>query len=452
MPLNPSDAAVNKAAPDEYFVGWHGHEIAKLSFNGVNWSFDYSQGWVLPLTHASDQNPGELPYFLLNLMPEVKHGRNTEPISVHEVLHQSERFLSNIMITRERARLDNQPIDRLDGRLDDHSVDHVFQGACHHQLPTVDDSLIHTLDSLQSSGRIARLSGCQAKLPCHLDGQGNLRLADKEDGQNNAFTHILKLPGLQNDPNQLRGAIEWMSMSLAQAGGVETAGFSLVELPHNVLAYVTERFDIPTSDKDTRQLYCEDFCSAHSVLPFMKGMSTVENLIDVIKRCSTREDDKEQLFRLIYANKLLENGDFHFKNAALLSEIAPSNDRVLSTVLTPAFDIMNTRYFSLRPRAPEFCEKMTLDFQGTNDYTQKHMLAMGKMLGMGPSTTQDVMYDTAERIATKAFELAHNLPDVFERHPTAQAFVVHACQRAVAFCKQDFPDIHPEVRHKSPQP
>lgn len=87
-------------------------------------------------------------------------------------------------------------------------------------------------------------------------------------------------------------------------------------------------------------------------------------MIDTLQRLSTQpEVDCLNFFKLVYANKLLENGDFHLKNAALLRQAKPTLDGFSSTVLAPAYDIMNTVFFNPKAGPNARAETMALDFR-----------------------------------------------------------------------------------------
>lgn len=431
----------------EFFLGWHGYQVAKLGFNGVNWSFNYNNGWVLPLSGGHGEHPGQCPAFVLNLMPESENGRINNRVSMEQVLSHSDRFLSNIVISKCQEKITQTPIDHLQGRLVDHSEHTVFTGQ-NQNLPALGVSFLAKMDQMVVNSNVPRTSGCQAKLPCNLSRDGTLAPAI-----NTPFTHILKFPGLQNDPSQVRGAVEWLSMSLAKAGGVNTCEFALVEMENEVLAYVAERFDIPVDNKDKTLLYCEDFCATNGNTPEGKYWPSLESMIDTLKGVSTDfKQDGLDLFKYIYANKLLENGDFHFKNAAIIRQASPTLDSFVSTRLAPAYDIMNTRYFNPRVRAPHLPERMSLEFERDQDnYSLKHMESIGCLLGVPKSDVREVLFSVADGIANKAREIAMQMPELFGKavHDAAQRHVVHACMRALTFCHQDFPEIEPSLSAKS---
>lgn len=428
---------------DEYDVAWHGHKVAKLSHDGRFWSFHYNSGWIVPLSCAALDPSGAIPSFISNLLPEVIPGDRTTRIDIAQVLSQSDRFLSNVAISKDPQRLAQMKEDRLEGRLRDFTADSVFVGRYSH-MPQLDATLLTQMNDLLQRGGIPRMSGCQAKLPCNLSVEGKLSPAGSS-----AFTHILKLPGLENDASYLRGAVEWASMSLARAGGVPTAEFALIELPrdaagNSVLAYVTERFDLAKHNED-RLLYCEDFNASLDNSPAHKFSVPLEFMMDTLINCSTSpEADARAFFKLVYANKLLENGDFHAKNAALLREMPPTLDQFTTTRLAPAYDIMNTRYFNFAA-SKDRPETMALYYQNSNDYDQTHLTKIGKHLGIPKAEAVDLMQGVARGIALEAVRMCYELPAVFDEHPPCLDTVRNLCARAVFFCTKDFPALIEEL-------
>lgn len=429
----------------EFSMGWYGRPIGRIVNNGVAWNFSFDDGWMLPLSVGKNR-PGTMPPFVQNLFPEgylldamndlLGSGTGLNAT----VLSRSERYLSNISIVQDRDRLERIPVDVLSGRLDGHTNEiGLFQGTFS-LMPNTSPEFIGELNRLLTDMGMPRQSGAQPKIPCHLDEEGTITPA-----LNQPFTHILKLAGLYKDPHHLRGVVEWASMSLARGGGLKTCDFALLEMDNGVLGYICERFDIPTSDEDMRMIYAEDFCSVHSMGPMFKMMNDngLDDLLGAYKKFATpNRQDAEQLFRLVYTNYLLENGDFHLKNASLLRVASPTLDGFRSTRLSPAYDIMNTRFFSDFKKSPDDRETMILDLKGKNvGFTLDDYVTIGGMLDIDPERTEQLMWETAHGIAETAQKMADGMMELLEGRPKAKEVIAELLQRAVDFCRQDFTDI-----------
>lgn len=434
----------------EFTVGWFGRPVGKISMNGVVWSMEYANDWKLPLA-CHDNMPGRMPSFVHNMFPE---GHQMSAIqsslrgadSASTVFSRSERYLSNICIVEDPDRLKELPVDCLHGRLKDHSSDLcVFQGRML-DMPEIHPRMSTNLDAMTVDHRTPRVSGNQAKLPCFLDEKGNLMPA-----HDLPFTHILKFPGFSRDTRNVRGAMEWVGMALARGSGLDTANFALVELDNGTLGCLVERFDIPRDKDDHRMIFAEDFCSAAGLSPQSKMMidNGIEDVVALYNQiCTPNKTDAAQLLRLIYVNYLAENGDFHLKNAAVVRVAEPTLSDFRSTQLSPAFDIMNSRYFSDFGMKDERRETMVLDFRGKGIFTLDNLVEMGEQLGIAPEASKEILRDTAHSMATAAQDLADRLPGLFEFHPQIKAIVYDALARASFHCHQDFADtprfVHPE--------
>jgi hypothetical protein len=186
---------------------------------------------------------------------------------------------------------------------------------------------------------MTRVAGMQPKIMMNLSFDGELQPAS-----NKAATHILKFPGRESDGNSLKGVVEWASMTLARGSGMPCAEFALVRLQgdkKDVLGYVTERFDIPQNEDDMRMIFVEDVCAVLGYPPEAKGMPGLNEVIDKIKAISThKEYDMEELFKQIAVNYLLENADFHTKNASVIKVANPMLDGFRSVRMAPAYDIL----------------------------------------------------------------------------------------------------------------
>lgn len=439
----PKEGDVNNVL--EFTMGWYRKPIGRIVNNGVAWNFTYDEHWVLPLS-VGKTKPGVMPPFIHNLFPEgylldaMNEAMGSGSGLNANVLAQSERYLSNIAIVKNSDRLKQLPLDVLKGRLADFSDNLDVFGGHKVEMPSATAEFVGQLNKILTDIRMPRESGNQPKIPCYLDEDGNLVPA-----MDLPFTHIVKLAGLYKDPHHLRGVVEWASMSLARAGGVKTCDFALLEMDNGALAYVCERFDIPQSEDDMRMIYAEDFCSVHSKGPMFKMLADdgMESLIDAYHQHATpNRQDAEQLFRQIYANYVLENGDFHLKNASLIRVAEPNLEGFRSTRLSPAYDIMNTRYFADFAKGPDVRESMVLDFRGkATGFTLEDFQSIGATLKIDADRSEQLMWEVAHGIAKKATEIANNMPEILDKHPKAREVISDLLERAVMLAAKDFDDI-----------
>lgn len=429
----------------EYEMSWYGRHIAKIVNNGVTWNFSYNEGWLLPLSIGKSR-PGVMPAFINNLFPEGYQfeaitGASSQGMD-DSVMSKSERYLSNISIVKDKSRIDKLPIDILEGRLVNFVDDQkIFKGGML-GMPNTSPDFVHELNSMISKIEMPRFSGHQPKIPCYMDEDGNISPA-----MNRPFTHILKLPGLQRDPFNVKGVVEWASMTLAESSGLKVCDFTLMELESNTLGYLCERFDIPESQDDMRLIYSEDFCAVFSKSPIYKyGMNKAETFVDeYLKHSTGGKSDDEQLFLQFYINYVLENADFHLKNASFIRVASPMLDQFKSTKISPAYDIMNTRYFVDFPKKPDEYESMSMEIGGDdgeeNPIPIENFVKLAERIGISSDRSMEIMKSAAEKIHAKAQDVVDNKPVIFEKYEREWDYVVDIAKRAVARCQQQFEHI-----------
>jgi serine/threonine-protein kinase HipA len=444
----------------DYTVGWFNRPIARLTHNGMVWRFDYNDGWLLPLSVQSTGH-GQIPQFIPNLFAEgytseLLASRITGGASAFATtLACSERYLSHIAIVDNPERLKELPLDVLAGRLDQYcDGDWVFTGRLA-GVPTLNlnPNFSHELNDIICSRATPRISGTQAKIPMYLDQEGVLWPAS-----NRPFTHILKMPGMANDPTCSRGGVEWASMELARAAGVKTADFALLEWPApdnspSLLCYITERFDVPISDEDGRSLMAEDVCSAAGLPPATKyglggagNSGSIEFVANLVKSASTKpEADAEDLFRQVFASFLLENGDLHLKNFVLLKIANRVLDKFISVRLAPAFDVMCTAPFSVyKTDVQTRAETPALTINNQDEQPSRDdFLALAKTMGLDPAAAEAMMDGAASAISAIAKRMANNLPEVFDRYPQVREQVTHVLERATWRCHEWNRELEP---------
>lgn len=426
----------------EFDVTWYKHEVGKITHDGTVWRFDYDTGWLLPLSCAV-QHGRQIPAFILNALPQ---GAQQEAIqeelspvqSTAAILATSERFLCNLTILAPEKRGYEVPFDRLYGRLRDHVDEHgVFLGMPG-GIPEMDENFAANVKALIVRSAIPRLSGFQPKIPMHLAHDGQMWPAERD-----AFTHILKLPGLHPKGNDIiRGVLEWTSMTLARAGGLNTCDFAITTLSNDSVAFIAERFDIPTSEKDERHIFSEEFNAAMGYAPPNAVLESIEHACDLLRKNSTSfREDAKQMYMQICSSLILENGDMHLKNLSFVKEAAPSLDRFETIRLSPAYDIMTTKFFGDALKDPAYPEPVMLKVNGKHKgILQSDLHEVAKRLDLSPSEADDIMYDFCFGVAQKARAIYKDFPEIIARDERYRKIAVLTLQRAFAIIDLYAPD------------
>jgi hypothetical protein len=429
-------------AGQTWTVGWRNLPVAELIDNGARMIFEYETGWLLPL--SMEKCPRfDVPKLLKNMMPT---GHQLESLGINldsmasfiDVLKMSERYLSNICIVSDRSRLASLPIDEIHGRLTDHLDESgLFNGSVK-SVPVFDDRFMSKLSEMLATREMPRISGTQAKIPMYLGHDGTLSPATTMP-----FTHILKIPGRDDDPMKVRGALEWCGMTLARESGVETATFGLIDMAGRSLGYVVERFDISDGQD---MLIAEDMCSA------MGSDGTLDKVLDeldnaakfVMKASTSRERDAEQFLRVTVANQLLENGDFHLKNISILKTVSPDLSSFTDIRIAPAYDMMSTHFTGAKQKDPSSREEMVLELNGNIDgiYSMDDFVHLGKIVGMGETQSLSVIRDVTTRMKRAARSMLDNgLPKIFESYPLQAEAVLESCRRTIQWCEELVPEV-----------
>lgn len=452
----PMDSLRRQNAPAnlmEFTLGWHGRPVANLIYNGVTWAFNYVKGWDLPL-QAQGLPPNQIPAFINNLLPEGPMRdllRSKHQGTWTTLLESSERFMSNVAIVSDPRRLDKIPLDVLDGRLHDFTdLCGVFKGTVV-GIPLSTGKTMADMGEIMASEDMLRVAGMQAKMLMNLSFDGDLSPAIAQPA-----THILKFPGVEQDGSAIKGAVEWASMTLAKGSGMPCADFAMVRIKgstSDALAYITERFDIPQNADDYRMIFAEDLCAVLGFPPEAKGMPDLNEIVDAIKKISTDvQADMENLFRQIAVNYLLENADFHAKNASILKVAHPRLKEFRSIRLAPAYDILRTRRFAAMPLHDNQRESMQLGFHVNGDFYDRDWKEadfknIGALCGLSPESSVSILRSCAEGISTTAIDMAQKLPAVLkEREFRIECeHVLEVFERAVEHCHEFFPDLPNEL-------
>ena len=214
----------------------------------------------------------------------------------------------------------------------------VFNGKkVSHILPYDSPSTNEITDELFDENRKRMsISGVQEKFSVLLE-KNKLRLI--QEGESGGY--ILKtIPSAGKHKDQMP-ANEHLTMQIArQVFGIETAENALIFFQNGAPAYITKRFD---SKEDGSKWAQEDFASLAGRTPQTHGenykyLGNYFELFEIMKKhVPAYHVEAPKLFKLIFFNYLISNGDAHFKNFSLI-ETSLGDFR-----LSPAYDLLNSR-------------------------------------------------------------------------------------------------------------
>lgn len=336
---NPLAVAVKNEAALDLIVAWHGRSIGHLRHDGFEWRWtSIDEGGPSLIRQTT---PGKLPPFITSLLPEGWLETVLKDRDERALLRTGKRYMSNITIVESETELAKLSQDVLGTRLADYTKDGVFAG--YYAGPgrgDLEQGFERNLARIFERADVPRLSGIQIKAPMNLGTSGVLT-----PSIGTPFTHILK-PAGTNGYNALP-VVEWLAMTLGAAAGFIAPATALVAMPDGMPpALVVERFDIRTSESDSRLLAMEDFCSVLGLPPEEKYDGTIERVMRAVRPLSTAPEDdlKTILCRALFA-WLIADGDMHLKNMALLKTGQLGQKPFISVRVAPLYDAVTTRAF-----------------------------------------------------------------------------------------------------------
>ncbi|MGQ0665036.1 MAG: type II toxin-antitoxin system HipA family toxin [Pseudomonadota bacterium] len=403
-------------------VVWHGVPLGRLRHDGFEWRWTPDK--VDMPSPVRGTVPGKLPPFIGALLPEGWLEEILQSRSERDMLLSGRRYMSNIVIVDDLAKLSVIPADVLDGRLANWTREGRFTGS--YEGPgreRLADGFERAVAELYKHVDTPRLSGIQIKAPMFLDATGRLL-----DAKGRPFTHILKpasTAGFEALP-----IVEWTALQLAAAAGFVIPAHALVEVLENLPpALVVERFDIRRGPED-RELYClEDFCSILDVSTEAKYHSTIERVAKALRSVSTEPDaDLLILFRRALFAWLIADGDMHLKNMAVLKTAMPGDKTFRSVRFTPIYDVVTTRVF---PRLAQ--DRMALKLNGKDDQLRRNdFLTLARTIGLKASMAQQALDDMREGLRTaiaglQLAKLATHGPNGLERIDQLREIVNARC-------------------------
>ncbi|HEX4080855.1 MAG TPA: type II toxin-antitoxin system HipA family toxin [Rhizomicrobium sp.] len=420
---NPSAVAVKNEAVLDLIVAWHGRPIGHLRHDGFEWRWTSIDNGGPPLIRQT--TPGKLPPFITSLLPEGWLETVLKDRDERALLRTGKRYMSNITIVEHEAELAKLPQDILGPRLADHTKGGVFAG--HYAGPgrgDLEHSFERNLARIFERADVPRISGIQMKAPMNLNPNGVLA-----PSVGTPFTHILKPAGTSG--YDAVPVVEWLAMTLGAASGFIAPATALVAMPDGMPpALVVERFDIRTSETDTRLLAMEDFCSVLRLPPEEKYDSTMERAMRAVRPLSTAPDDdlKTILCRALFS-WLIADGDMHLKNMALLKAGQAENTAFLSVRVAPLYDAVTTRVFpNLRH------DHLALKLNGKDDRLRRADFAAlaanaGLKAGDANAAIDGVLEKLAQAVQTISLPPSLEYPPAFEKI-TAEA--ISLCTARIA--------------------
>ena len=271
------------------------------------------------------------------------------------------------------------------------------------------------LPATRARTRRASISGVQDKVQL-------LRVRGKFSVVESGGDYILK-PVPQNTDAQFAADIpvnEYLTMRIAsKVFGVRTAEHELAQMADGEYAYLTKRFD----RREGQSIRQEDFCqlSGHSEDTHgdnYKYDSSYEELASLVRRyCPSFAVENPKIFFIILFNYLFANGDAHLKNFSLYE--SEQGDYVL----TPAYDLLNTRiHFPHEPTATglDFFSDghFSSRYEELGFYSSADFIELGACFGVGDCEVRDSVDMFVSRIERVEAEIKASLlsPPAKERY------------------------------------
>jgi serine/threonine-protein kinase HipA len=255
------------------------------------------------------------------------------------------------------------------------------------------------------------LAGAQDKAAlCMIDGQ----LAFP--GPNVPTTHILK-PAIAAVGETVVN--EYLCMRLAAAVGLPVAPVEM-RRAEDVPFLLVERFDRETDCGTISRIHQEDFCQALGVRSTQKyesdGGPNLSTCFALMKRLTYPARARTELLQTLVFNVLIGNGDAHAKNYSILHR--PEG----GWVLTPAYDLMCTRYY-FGPRS-----KMAMKLGGYYEFERiqlRHWQRFSQATGFTYPLVRKTLEDLEARLQ-EAIAKERDMNEVGEAHAILDYISRHA--------------------------
>lgn len=255
------------------------------------------------------------------------------------------------------------------------------------------------------------LAGAQDKAAvCLIDDQ----LAFPAQGV--PTTHILK-PMIADVGDTVVN--EYLCMRLAAAVGLPVAAVAMGKA-EDVPFLLVERFDRRTIDGRIGRVHQEDFCQALGVRSPQKyeadGGPNLSTCFTLMKRLTYPARARTQLLQALVFNVLTGNGDAHAKNYSILHR--PEG----GFVLTPAYDLLSTRYYFGRR------SRMAMKLGGYYEFERiqlRHWQRFSQAVGFSFPLVRKTLEDLEVRLQ-EAIAKERTLTDADEAHAILDYLCRHA--------------------------
>lgn len=398
-------------------VYWHKSQIATLSNDGHIWSFDYAPGSKIQLSLSERPGKRSVPAFMASVLPETGPRANGNLAEQLEAFREAHRYISNITVHESGAVRPSVILDQLEGELPQFRTQFLEFGG------RIDPSLSQTahddefLVRMQSDPNMPRISGMQVKLPTNLSLKGDLSLAiDK------SFTHILKVSAGSSYYSTL-GSMEWFSLTLARACGLNVEEFALVDLGARGPGLLVERFDIRRDFNDGRHILAEDFWSIAGMQePKQKYNGELLDVADAILAHSTDSStDGRRLLAQTMFSWLTYNSDMHLKNLMMLKECINPKEGFTSVRLSPVYDVLCTQVY------PGDALSSAISLCGSRNHTLSSFRTLGKKFGMDANEVDRMADHLSVSIPLWAKRVSEKLPGAIKNHQLSVEHIEKAC-------------------------
>lgn len=409
------DMAAKERSPEaqaEFDLHWHNMRFAKLNYDGYAWRYRVVDGWILPMSIASNKGRS-LPSFIEAILPETVLGKKGDADNAIDLLTQGKRYLSNLSIFEQNTDIDNRTviediIQTQHAELDDGRGGYKQSETVDwDSLPTPDDMYEINVGIMNGHRDTPRLSGMQLKIPVSVSSRYGIASATDKP-----FTHLMKLPG--RDTTAELPFREWLGMQGCAAGGARVANNLLVDLQENgyeAPGMICERFDIRESEDDTDYIMAEDFSSVLNVTSEMKYKKTLEDVANNLMRISTNpEEDAKEFMRMVVTGWLIGNGDLHIKNVCIIKKTKNPDDGWDSIRLAPAFDAVHTD--GILHNGRRLTGNFSMPLNGKRaDLTVDDFVSFGQKIKLSKQETINIIQTATSGIKKYCDMIFDNLPD-----------------------------------------